>query len=101
MKMKLTKEESAALLPQIQNVLDTGKPWEASILHYPAGAIIAAVLKIEGMSKKKDDDSSNGEGFETNGWQYDWWQKFVCNGKNYTLSGSGYYGGHSFHLSDE
>lgn len=99
MKTKLTKTEIDELLPAIKRVLQTGEAWESEILHYPAGAIIAAVLSIKGMTKKTTDD--NDEGFETNGWQYDWWQHFAYNGKKYTLSGSGYCGGHSFYIADE
>lgn len=101
MKQKLTKEEIADLLPHIEAVLKTGKAWEAKSLHHPAGAIIAAVLTIKGMAKDDSVETRGSEGFDTNGWQYDWWQHFTHDGKKYTLSGSGYYGGHGFHLSDE
>lgn len=94
MKKQLTKSESRSLLPNIQRVLDTGQSWESDDLHYPAGAIIDAVLSINGVSKKE------GESFDTNGWQYDWWQHFIFKGEEYTLSGSGYYGGHGFYVSD-
>lgn len=100
MKNKLTKDEVAELIPLIKAVLESGEEWNAEALHHPAGAIIDAVLTIPGMKKKKDDDSGNGEGFDTNGWQYDWWQTFVYKDKDYTLSGSGYYGGHTFGLAD-
>jgi hypothetical protein len=103
MKTKLTPVEMSTLVPCIIKVLETGKPWEAEEMHHPAGAIIAAVLSIGGIkkpSREEDGDGSN-EGFSTNGWQYDWWQKFTYRDKNYTLSGSGFLGGHSFHLSDE
>jgi len=98
MKLKLTSKEKSDLLPKIHSVIDTGKPWEGKQLHYAAGAVIDAVLSIPGMKKKASDDAV--EGFETNGWQWDWWQKFSHKGVDYTLSGSGYYGGHGFHLSD-
>lgn len=100
MKTKLTNSEAAALLPQIERVLKTSEPWEDEELHHPAGAIIDAVLTIPGI-QKSETETNNSEGFDTNGWQYDWWQHFTHNGKEYTLSGSGYYGGHSFNLSDE
>lgn len=99
MKDKLTSTESAQLLSHINSVLKTGKPWKDEKLHHPAGAAIAAVLTIGGMAKNTTEEG-NREGFSTNGWQYDWWQEFTHNGKEYTLSGSGYYGGHSFHVSD-
>lgn len=102
MKHKLTKSESEALLPQIQQVLETGKPWEDKELHHPVEAIVAAILTIPGMERKDlGEDARYGiEGFDTNGWQWDWWQHFRHEGKEYTLSGSGYYGGHAFNISD-
>lgn len=99
MKTTLTESEKAELLPNIQRVLETGEPWEDEYMHHPAGAIIEAVLTIEGMAKKETEEG-NGEGFDTNGWQWDWWQSFKHGDKEYTLSGSGYYGGHAFHVSD-
>jgi hypothetical protein len=95
MKFKLTENELAALLPKIQQVLETGTLWEDKCLHHPTGAIIAAVMTIPGMELV---DHSGG--FIANGWQYDWRQYFKHSGKEYTLRGSGYYGGHSFHISD-
>lgn len=86
------------MLTPEQLVLQTGKMWEDKELHYPACAIINAVLSIPGVAKIATDESR--EGFDTNGWQWDWWQYVTYNGKNYTLSGSGYYGGHSFFVSD-
>lgn len=93
MKTKLTKPELVSLLPQIKRVLDTGKPWEDEHLHHPVEAIVNAILSIPGIEEKED-------GFETNGWQWDWWHRFKYKGKEYTLSGSGYYGGHAFHETD-
>jgi len=101
MKTILTKSEHSFITTLVEKTIKSGKRWESDDMHHPAGAIIDAVLSIKGMEKQQDPDSSNGEGFETNGWSYDWWQKFVYKGKYYTLSGSGYYGGHSFGLSDE
>lgn len=102
MKTKLTETESAALLPKIKRVLETGEAWEDEQLHHPVEAIVDAILTIPGMARKDlGEDARYGiEGFDTNGWQWDWWQHFTCQGKEYTLSGSGYYGGHTFHLSD-
>lgn len=99
MKTKLSESEKADLVKNIQTVIDTDAPWENKSLHHPAGAIIDAVLSIPGMAKKET-ETGNGEGFESNGWAWDWWQKLTHNGKEYTLRGSGYYGGHGFNLSD-
>ena len=84
-------------LKQIKKVLETGEIWESETAHFPAGAIITAILSIKGMEKQIN---SPQDGFMTNGWQWDWWQEFIYKGKQYTLSGSGYSGGHSFYLSD-
>ena len=100
MKSTLTDNEKEMILPHIQRVLDTGESWEGEFMHFPAGALIDAVLSIPDM-KKDESDEDLSEGFATNGWQYDWWQQFTHAGKKYTLGGSGYYGGHAFHLSDE
>lgn len=100
MKTSLTAIEIQTLISHIESVLKTGKAWEEDEMHHPAGAIIDAVLTIKGMKKDESNEESN-RGFQTNGWQYDWWQQFVYKGNNYTLSGSGYYGGHGFNLSDE
>lgn len=102
MKRKLTDEEMAALLPHIKSVLETEKEWRDENLHYPVEAIVAAILTIEGIERKKLEDARYGiDGFDTNGWQWDWWQHFSYWGKEYVLSGSGYYGGHAFFLKDE
>lgn len=98
MKRKLTEREISHLLPCIKRVLETGEPWENKSLHHPVEAIVTAVLTIPGMKRGKLEDPAYGgglDGFETNGWhwQWDWWQHFTYNGKSYTLSGSGYYGG--------
>lgn len=102
MKTKLTEAESETLLPNIRRVLETGEPWENEQLHHPVEAIVAAILTIPEMERKDlgEDGQYGIEGFDTNGWQWDWWQHFAHGGKEYTLSGSGYYGGHAFHISD-
>lgn len=102
MKHKLTESETEALLPNINRVIETGEPWKDEQLHHPVKAIVEAILAIPGMERKDlGDDARYGiEGFDTNGWQWNWWQHFRHDGKEYTLSGSGYYGGHAFHVSD-
>ena len=92
--MRLTREEKNKFIENIKSVLETGEPWEDDNLHYPADEAIRAILKIPGVKKVEDD------GFVTNGWEWDWWQKFTYKGQCYTLSGSGYYGGHSFEKED-
>lgn len=101
MKLKLTKREKAELLPHIFRVLKTGEKWEAPTMHHPAGAIIAAVLEIPGMKKgETKPEHSCSDGFDTNGWEWDWWQTFIFKGNEYTLSGSGWLGGHAFFVAD-
>ncbi len=101
MKLHLTEEEKALIVPQVQAVLDGGPDWEAPDMHQPVQAIVAAILDIPGVERQPLDDPEYGiDGFSTNGWQWDWWQHFVFKGRKFTLAGSGYYGGLSFHLSD-
>lgn len=95
MKTTLTQSEMAALLPHIYRALATGEPWKDEALHHPAGAIIGAILTIKGMAWQ-----GGVSHFESNGWQYDWLDHFTHGGKEYTLSGSGYYGGHKFYVSE-
>ena len=96
---QLTESE---LLSHIKHVLATGESWEDEQLHYPVEAIVNAILTIPGIERKDlGSDARYGiEGFDTNGWQWDWWQHFKYGDKEYILSGSGYYGGHAFHLTD-
>lgn len=101
MKTKLSKSELDYLLPNISRVLITGDPWEDKTLHHPAGAIITAVASLNGVKKADSNGGENSEGFDMNGWQWDWWQQFTHEGKRYTLCGSGYHGGHAFHIADE
>lgn len=101
MKLTLTTAEKADLLPKIKRVLDTGEPWEDETMHQPVDAIVSAILEINGVTRQELEDPRYGiDLFDTNGWQWDWWQEFSYRGKRYTLSGSGYHGGHTFHLSD-
>ena len=52
--------------------------------------IFKRALTLSGFPFEFDTDK-----FDTNGWDYDYWQPCVINGHPYTLSGSGYYGGFS------
>lgn len=97
--MKLTQQQKENLIPQIKRVLETGEEWEDDQIHFPAKAIIDALESIEGLKRDNSDEDTN-DGFSFNGWAYDWWQAYTYKGKMYTLTGSGYYGGHSFCLAD-
>ena len=98
---KIPKLEKTALISKIQSVLDGGKPWEDKAIHYPANNIIEAVLGIKGIERKESQSTRCAGGFDTNGWDYDWWQYFTYNNKTYVLYGSGYYGGHGFAISED
>lgn len=93
MKLTLTDDEKRQVQDGVRSVLAGEKKWDAPELHFPSMAIIQAVVDIEGIIEIGD--------FETNGWQWDWWQTFLFDGQKFTLSGSGAYGGHSFFLADE
>lgn len=92
MKRELTAAEKAELLPKIEAVLNGGPEWEDENAHYPAGLIIESIETIDGVEKL--------DNFDSNGWQWDWWQGFTHGGKEYCLAGSGHHGGHAFGPSD-
>ena len=102
MKLILTEEEKETVLPHIRRTLMSGETWEGPSMHFPAQAIIDAILEIEGMERdtSKEEDDDYRDGFSTNGWQWDWWQRFTYKGVNFVLEGSGYYGGHRFYNED-
>jgi hypothetical protein len=41
------------------------------------------------------------DGMSTNGWEWDWGNCYIIDGKKYQLGGSGYYGGLSFEKGDD
>lgn len=101
MKLKLTDAEKKEAHSTVAAVFAGGERWETDEIHHPAGAFIEAIEEIPGVTKVENENDTGRDGFSTNGWEYDWWQRFGYQGKNYILSGSGYYGGHSFGLEDE
>jgi len=84
---------------EIRETIATGAAWSDQGAHFPADHLITAILAIDGM-KKDDSDEDSSDGFTTNGWDWDWWQAFEREGQFYTLSGSGYYGGHRFEIAE-
>ena len=98
MKKTLSPSEIAELLPMIKKVLETGAPWKNKVVHRPAYLIVDAILSIPGMAKKETEEGDR-EGFDTNEWPPVWWKQFTYAGKDYILSGSGYFGAHSFYVS--
>lgn len=99
---KLQQPQVELILPHIKRVLETGNPWEDDSFHYPVMLLVDWILSsIPGLKPKALKDPQYGiEGFETNGWEWDWVQHFTYQGKEYVLSGSGYYGGLAFNLKD-
>jgi hypothetical protein len=101
MSERLSPDQEAQILPHINNVLKHGGEWEDEDLHFPVGPLIDSILSIKGVALTDNSESQNGRGFNSNGWSWDWWQDFTYKGQHYTLSGSGWYGGHHFGLQDE
>lgn len=95
--MKTTIEEmQSALLENARigfaQVLDgTSEEYKNSLL---CGSLVNPILLDLNCEE-------SGEPLDTNGWQMDWWQDYIYQDTNYTLSGSGWYGGISFHKSDK
>lgn len=42
----------------------------------------------------------NGDNFDCNGWEYDYWIYVHINKRKYCISGCGYYGGYKFGLEE-
>ncbi len=55
---------------------------------------VSGVIKEMGGKELEDK-------FDSNGWQWDFWAYYEVNGKEYCLSGSGYYGNLKFSLSEK
>lgn len=92
--MKISKENQQLIHEAISKVLETGEGWEDESLHFPVGELVDVVSHL-GLIKDED-------GFDTNGWQWDWWQRFTDKkGQLWILAGSGYYGGVSFAKEEE
>ena len=86
--MKLTQEQINSIIPHIKNVLQNGGEWSDYNLHLPVGPLIKEVAKIKGLKTAAR--------IEPNGWSYDWCLECFYKNNIYTLTGSGYDGGHSF-----
>jgi len=98
--MNITTGNIEHVKSQVLKCLSEGTKWEDKEAYFPPDKIIPAILEIAGVAKDEDSDPDSNEGFSTNGWDYDWWQSFIYNEKSYILSGSGYYGGHSFEADE-
>lgn len=90
---QLSGNQKKHIQNNIRNVLDgRTTEWVAKNEYYPLMALDAAILEIDGVTLIDRD---------TNGWQWDYWQYYEFNGKTFTLSGSGYYGGHAFREKEQ
>lgn len=56
---------------------------------------------VQYLKKEYSAKHSNNDNLDTNGWQWDWWDKITVKDKVYGLSGSGYYGGVTFSTHEE
>ena len=101
MKRKLTAEEKQWLHEAISEVMATGTPLKDEARHLPVMALVAACEEM-GLTKHEFESDDGRDGFSSNGWQWDWWQRFKSqDGRLWCLSGSGYYGGICFDFADE
>lgn len=84
------------VMPHIRDVVSLEHPtdkWEDRSLHFPVDALFDA-LKEDGFEMDLAD-------MRDNGWQWDWWLDVEKDGHRYTLSGSGFNGGLSFHSCED
>ncbi len=97
----LTNDKLSPVIDGIKSVLAGGPDFESD-LHFPVGDLIEGVKgAIPGIEEKEDDSDNGADGFSSNGWQWDWWQRFQYEGKTYILSGSGWHGGTSFSSEED
>jgi hypothetical protein len=54
---------------------------------------------FEGYLRQKGIDTINDVDHDQNGWEMDNWHRYKIDGKKFTISGSGWFGGTSFSLS--
>ena len=91
--MKLCESDKQRVKAAVQQVLCGERDeWDGSEEHFPMYPLVQAVSEIDGVEE--------GE-FESNGWQWDWWQEFIFDGRTFRLYGSGAYGGHGFSEKEE
>ena len=60
----------------------------------------ATVQKFAESLGWKHIEPEDGGALTTNGWQWDWWMRFDKDGKSFTASGSGFYGGFTIHETE-
>lgn len=86
----MTELINGTIKNKITNVLNGVEDEWSTEGHYPAGKLVDMIASIDGVEKGD---------LETNGFQWDWWHTFKYDDKSFTLSGSGYYGGHGFGIT--
>ena len=59
-----------------------------------------SLLSMGGIENYMNSIGAEADEMSTNGWQWDWWNPYIIEGKTYNLSGSGYYGGLSFNKDE-
>ena len=80
---KVTEEQLIAQMKTgIDNVL-CGKSKSEKLLGVRPGHALDYLITL--------DENVNGHDLDTNGWQWDFWIRLSYNGKQYTISGDGYY----------
>lgn len=79
-------------LNNIRHALLTSRAWEVKGDSLPIYQIKEILIELGCVI---DEDS-----FDNNGWQYDWWLSFNFQEVDFTISGSGYYGGLSLYLKE-
>ena len=90
---ELTKNQKRHVREKVKEVISGAtETWDAPNEHYPLMALNAAILEIAGVEEVDRD---------TNGWAWDYWQYYSFEGKQFTLSGSGYHGGHTFYEREQ
>jgi hypothetical protein len=87
----------------ISSVLD-GQRQSFTIKRFAADTLavtpvmVKSIMESLGWNQVQEEDTNK---FDTNGWQYDWRMPFEKDGRSFTASGSGYYGGFGFHKTEE
>jgi len=83
-KFKIDENRKKRIQDGISAALESARDWEDSNEHLPAECVRDIILEIPGVisATGPDDMSRSIRGFETNGWQWDWWlyRKFVVHG---------------------
>jgi hypothetical protein len=105
------RDEQKSIASAIKNAVERGiasvldgqtesfeiKPFKPDTLAV-SPEMVTSIMESLGWKQVQEEDRDK---FDTNGWQYDWWMPFEKDGRSFTASGSGYYGGFGFHKTEE